>query len=259
MPYTIPPALSHPLALPSILRLFTLISILLITACTTPPQTITVYPAIGEGGDLTYLGPDPEHKNRSLVRVHDVTLTVFSTVLGPTLDSLHLLNHTRIEPGETVLDLGTGSGVQAIFAARNAKYVVATDIDPQAGNNARFNIQQLGLENRIDVRVGDMFSPLAIDERFDVILLNLKYPHGGAQNPIWELHERFFAGVKKHLEPNGRIYYQFGYEQNQTHVKKMLSDNQLYIADKRMGRTTNIKNGLFLTFEIRSLDTSTPS
>ncbi|MBL1275015.1 MAG: methyltransferase domain-containing protein [Ectothiorhodospiraceae bacterium] len=221
------------------------------SACSFTPQSITIYPAIGEDGDLAYLGPAPQNSDWTLVRIRDTVLTVFGTVLGPTLDSLHLLNNTQINPGERVLDLGTGSGIQAIFAARITQHVVATDISPQAVENTRFNSKQLGLEGRIDVREGDLFSPLASNERFDVILLNLKYPYGGAQHPLWKLHERFFANVKNHLRPNGRIYYQFGYESNQTHVKKMLLDNQLYIADQRIARTKNIGTGLFLIFEIR--------
>ena len=237
---------AHHLAL-----LFVIFSVVFNAACSFSPQPITIYPDIGEGGDLAYLGPAPDNTDRSLVRVRDTVLTVFGTVLGPTLDSIHLLNNTDIKPGEAVLDLGTGSGVQAIFAARTTKHVVATDISPQAVENARFNVKQLGLNDRIEVREGDLFAPLATDERFDVILLNLKYPHGGEQHPAWALHERFFVNVKNHLKPNGRIYYQFGYEGNQRHVKKMLLDNQLYITNQQIARTKNIDSGLFLIFEIR--------
>jgi len=235
-------------------RCLILISLLLLSACAIQNQpSFTAQSVNGVEGDLFYLSRDPEHKDRSLMRVRDVDLVVFDTVPGPSPDSMHLLNHTHINVGDTVLDLGTGTGVQAIFAARKAKHIVATDISPQAGENARINIKKHNLEKKIDVRVGDLFAPLAKDERFDVVLLNLKYPNRDANEWLWKIHERFFAEVKDHLNPGGRIYYQFGFLRNLDHVEKMLADNQLYIADKRLGISTAIKNALFLTFEIRAL------
>lgn len=231
-----------------------LLSLLLISACAAQNQASFTAQAVNGGQDeLFFVGRDPEHKDRSFMRVKDVTLSVFDSVKGPSPDSMHLLNHTHINTGDTVLDLGTGTGVQAIFAARKAKHVVATDISPQAGENARINIKKHKLEKKIDVRVGDLFAPLEKDERFDVVLLNLRYPTRDANEWLWKLHERFFSEVKDHLNPDGRIYYQFGFLRNLDHVEKMLADNQLYIADKRLGISSVIKNSLFLTFEIRAL------
>ncbi len=191
------------------------------------------------------------------MRVRDVRLVVFDDVPGPSPDSMHLLSHSRINPGDTVLDLGTGTGVQAIFAAGKASHIVATDINPRAVENALYNIKQHKLDGKIEVRAGDLFAPLAEDERFDVVLLNLRYPNRGKDSPMWNVHKRFFAGVKKHLKPNGRIYYQFGFLRNLEPVEKMLKDNQLYITDKQLGLSSVVKNALFLTLEIRALPKGT--
>jgi len=143
--------------------------------------------------------------------------------------------------------------VRAISAARHAKHVVATEISPKAVPNAGVNIKNHKRGKIINVRFGDLFGPIATDARFDVVLLNLKYPNRDAAECLWEIHERFFAEVQNHLKPGGRIYYQFGFLRNLSHVEKMLADNQLYIADKRLGLSSVIKNALFLTLEIRML------
>lgn len=226
-------------------------AVFFLASCAAAPPT--EHSISGENSGLYYSGRDPKHSNRSLMRVRDVRLVVFDNVAAPSPDSLCLLDHTQINPGESVLDLGTGTGVQAIFAARNAQKVIAIDIDPTAIKNATFNIREHKLTEKIEVRIGDLFSPLSAEERFDVILFNLRYPTSGEGSPLWNVHQRFFAGVKNHLTPNGRIYYQFGFLQNLALVKKMLVKNQLYIAEKRFTASPNIDGAQFLTLEIRAL------
>jgi len=70
-----------------------------------------------------------------------------------------------------VLDMGTGSGVCAVFAANHARRVVAVDINPAAVRCARINALLNNLDHKIEVRHGDLFAPVA-GERFDLILFN---------------------------------------------------------------------------------------
>lgn len=116
--------------------------------------------------------------------------------------------HT-IPPGSTVLDMGTGSGVGAVFAARWAGRVIAVDINPEAVRCARINALIHHLEHQIDVRQGDLFDPVS-GESFDVVLFNPPYYRGQPRDPLDrafradDVIERFTAGLDAILKPGGR-------------------------------------------------------
>jgi len=62
-----------------------------------------------------------------------------------------------LHSGDTVLDLGSGSGILAIAAARlGAARVLALDIDPEAVRVTRENVQRNGLESIIIVHHGTL-------------------------------------------------------------------------------------------------------
>jgi release factor glutamine methyltransferase len=111
--------------------------------------------------------------------------------------------------GSRALDLGTGSGVGAVFAARRGHHqVTAVDLNPEAVRCARLNALLNGLEDRIEAREGDLFSPVA-GETFDLILFNPPFFRGAPRSPIdlaWrgtDVLERFAAGLPAALAPGG--------------------------------------------------------
>jgi len=53
--------------------------------------------------------------------------------------------------------------------------VVATDVDESALETARRNRATAELDDRVELRAGDLFAPLRDDERFDVIVSNPPY------------------------------------------------------------------------------------
>ncbi len=120
-----------------------------------------------------------------------------------------VLDAREIPRDADVLDLGTGSGICALFAARHANRVVATDINPSAIRCARVNAVINGLEHRIDFREGDMFAPVTSD-RFDVVMFNPPFYLGKPKDyrdAAWrstDAAERFAAGLAKRLKPGGR-------------------------------------------------------
>ncbi len=104
--------------------------------------------------------------------------------------------------------MGTGSGVCALFAARHARRVVAVDVSPDAVRCTRLNALLNGLEERVDVRQGDLFEPVA-GERFDLVLFNPPFLIGVPQDhrdAAWrspDAASRFAVGLGQHLAPGG--------------------------------------------------------
>jgi len=136
-------------------------------------------------------------------------------VFWPHPDSMPLVENYRIELGESVLDVCTGSGVLAIFSAyKRAGKVVALDKNPEAVRAARENAARHGFATTIDVRLSYMFGALSREETFDVITGNLPFRNKEAADRVeasmWDTnlsaHRRFFQSVEEHLNPNGRIY-----------------------------------------------------
>ena len=81
-----------------------------------------------------------------------------------------LLLAEQINGGEHVLDVGTGSGILAVAAAKlGAASVLATDIDPLAVDAARQTVRQNQLSERVEVLEGSIPS----DKQFDLITANL--------------------------------------------------------------------------------------
>jgi methylase of polypeptide subunit release factors len=77
---------------------------------------------------------------------------------------------------ETVLDLGTGCGIQALHASSPATRIVATDVNPRALRITRLTFALSGAPEP-DLRQGSLFAPLDVEagqvgETFDLIVSN---------------------------------------------------------------------------------------
>jgi len=130
-------------------------------------------------------------------------------VLGVGGASTTLANITVRRPVRRVLDLGTGSGVQALYAARHAAVVVATDVNARALHFTRLTAALSGLAN-IETRQGSLFEPVP-GETFDLVVSNppfvispggrFTYRDGGL--PGDELCRSLVAGAGRQLEPGG--------------------------------------------------------
>jgi len=134
-------------------------------------------------------------------------------VLGVGGASLTLSGLLIPDPVDSVLDLGTGCGIQAMHASRWARRVIATDISRRALAFAELNAALNGIDN-IEFRHGSLFEPVT-GERFDRIVSNppfvitprsadvpeYEYRDGGMVGDA--LVEAVVSGARDHLVEGG--------------------------------------------------------
>ena len=95
----------------------------------------------------------------------------FGTGLHPSTRLCLTFLEMHLRPGDTVLDLGTGSGILAIAAAKlGAAFVLARDIDPVAVEVAKENVARNAVSSIVRVEEGSL--PERTD-RFDLVLVNI--------------------------------------------------------------------------------------
>ena len=99
-----------------------------------------------------------------------------------------------VRPGMTVFDVGTGSGVLAIVAAKlGAKRVEAVDFDPVAVRVARENVRQNGAEGIVHTERSDLLK--SVEGKADLIIANI----------IADIIVRLFGEVKGSLAAGGTM------------------------------------------------------
>ena len=98
----------------------------------------------------------------------------FGTGYHPTTYTCLEALEELVQPGMTVLDLGSGSGILSIAAVKlGAERVVALDIDSQAVSAARSNFRRLGIRPQISLAQGSVPHPTAPQDCIDLAVANI--------------------------------------------------------------------------------------
>ena len=101
-----------------------------------------------------------------------------------------------IRPGDVVADLGAGSAVLAIAAAKlGARRVVAIELDPDAIGNAEANVAANGVWERVSVIEGDAFDLLPLIAPVRIVLANI----------LSSVLRELLPVVKQALTPDGAV------------------------------------------------------
>ena len=159
-------------------------------------------------------------------------INTHENVYIPAEDSYLLAENLEIENGKSVLEIGTGSGIVAMYASKLTDKVTATDINFDAITLAESNFKANGIEN-IELLFGNLFEPVE-NRKFDVILFNtpylpteegeviedtLNYAFDGGLNGR-KVIDLFLNEVKNHLNDGGIVQM----------IQSSLSDNDLTLS-----------------------------
>jgi ribosomal protein L11 methyltransferase len=140
-----------------------------------------------------------------------------------------------IRPGVDVIDVGTGSGVLAIAAAKlGARHVLAVDLDPVAVSSATENARLNGLESHITVKLSDLLQVLregGTEEGTDRLGVRLPVQVVVA-NILAEILLLFMQDVYDALESGG-LYIASGIiKSKEAAVEKALTEHQFDIVER---------------------------
>ena len=98
----------------------------------------------------------------------------FGTGLHPSTRLTMLGVEDVIDDGDTVLDVGTGSGILAIAALKlGASRIDAVDVETVAVRATKENAERNGVGDRIDVRLGSVGTSEPFQGQYDVVLANI--------------------------------------------------------------------------------------
>lgn len=158
--------------------------------------------------------PSPSKK----VFYGDYVLHIYENVYEPADDSFLFAENLTEKKGDIVLDMGTGCGILALAVADEAAKVVAVDINPYAIRCAKRNAKLNRVAHKIFFVQGNLFAPLGIEEKFDLILFNAPYlPSKPLEDNSWlelawaggvtgrRVIDRFICEAPKYMKPDGRI------------------------------------------------------
>lgn len=139
----------------------------------------------------------------------------FGTGYHPTTNTCLLALEALVRPGTHVLDLGTGSGILAIAAARlGASYVLALDNDPTAVTEARKNFRTYRLLECLRLVRGTLPHRLATDASFDIAVANISA----------KAVSRSAAHIFQALRPGGKLVASGFMKDRQGEVEEALSE-----------------------------------
>ncbi|MGD2061804.1 MAG: 50S ribosomal protein L11 methyltransferase [Acidimicrobiia bacterium] len=165
-------------------------------------------------------------------RFGPMELKVGKATFRPSTISSLLAEAMDFEPGSTVVDVGTGSGILSIIAAKlGAGKVYGVDAAEETVEIATANAEAHGVADRVQFAQGDMFEPLDPQLEADVVIGDVSgipdqianasgwFPSGLAGGPTGaELPMRMIEESKRLLRKGGRLFLPTGSLQDENSI-----------------------------------------
>jgi release factor glutamine methyltransferase len=180
-----------------------------------------------------------ENISTKTFRFNKFIIEIHPEVYEPAEDSFLLIEALKINPGDRVLEIGTGCGLIALDCAQRGADVICTDVNPHAIKLVRRNSKRNHhlLKGTIEIREGDLFSVIKDNELFNVIVFNPPYlpiskkeriggwfdkATDGGKDGI-EVTKQFIKGLNKYLLKNGSAYFIFSSLSNRPKLEGYLT------------------------------------
>ncbi|MFZ0014079.1 MAG: 50S ribosomal protein L11 methyltransferase [Acidimicrobiia bacterium] len=165
-------------------------------------------------------------------RFGPMDLTVGKATFRPSTISSLLADALDFKPGSVVVDVGTGSGILSIIAAKlGASKVYGVDAAEETVEVATANATAHGVADRTEFAQGDMFDPLAPDLEADVVIGDVSgipddiasasgwFPSGLSGGPTGaELPMRMIEESKRLLRKGGSLFLPTGSLQDEVSI-----------------------------------------
>lgn len=168
-----------------------------------------------------------EIEEKKDVEIGGVSLVVYKDVFDPSVFFSSqqfgeiLREYVKDKNIQTFCEIGTGTGLVSVFVALENPDLSLTisDVNPNAVENAKENVEKHNLSARVTVFESDVFSAFE-GRRFDAIFWALPFGHldsnesidyVGMQtfDPGYRAIEKYFAEGDRYLNPDGELLYVF--------------------------------------------------
>jgi release factor glutamine methyltransferase len=193
---------------------------------------------------LNQLKESQKYKKPYLTHVSKKEFAIYPNVFSPKYfsDTAFFAQSIVVRKGEKFLEMGCGAGIIAVFCALNGAIVTAIDINKSAVENTNENIKKHGVSKNARVLLGDLYSPLRKNEKFDTIFWNVPFIYTEKEkftdleksvfNPRYDLIRKFVNQGKKRLRMDGRILIGFSKNIGRLDVlKKIIKDESLTMKE----------------------------
>ena len=177
------------------------------------------------------------HKDPYEVEVEGIKIQVLPNVFSPRYftDSIWFAKEVSEIVGQnSLLEVGTGTGIIALFCARNGAKVVAVDVNPDAVKNAQLNFQTHNLDG--SVRRGDVYEPIKEDEKFDFIFWNHPFNNWSEEvddillragfDTNYASLRKYVVGARNYLSSKGRLLLGTGSFADIDEIQKIAEENK---------------------------------